>query len=215
MGWANVDEEQEPEYYSCIGTPTGSRYDNKHMGKLGLEVIESVVGNDGDSDIDADILQHNPKTISERRRAQNDILKAFVADISSRMTQREVDEAVLKCANEEQLSIRDILARQETALRIINPRNYQTELFRRAKSCNTIAVLDTGSGKTHIATLLIKHTLDEELENRAKGGIHKTAFFLVSPKPFNASMILDDSKSSILNLVRSIQSTSFSNKLMC
>jgi endoribonuclease Dicer len=85
----------------------------------------------------------------------------------------------LKGANEEQLSIRDILAKQETTVRITNPRDYQTELFQRAKCGNTIAVLDTGSGKTHIATLLLKHVLDEELENRAKGGVHKTAFFLV------------------------------------
>ncbi|KAF2829146.1 dicer-like protein 1 [Ophiobolus disseminans] len=105
--------------------------------------------------------------------------EAFAANISAHITQKEVEEAASKCANEEQLSIRDILAGQDTTVRITNPRDYQTELFQRAKIQNTIAVLDTGSGKTHIATLLLRHVLDEELENRAKGAVHKTAFFLV------------------------------------
>lgn len=136
----------------------------------------------GDSDVDADIPHAlGPRTSSERRRAQNDILKAFAADINSHITQKEVDEAASKSLNEEQLSIRDILAKQETAVRIINPRDYQIELYERAKKEDVIAVLDTGSGKTHIATLLLKHVLDEELRDRAAGKTHKVAFFLVSP----------------------------------
>jgi endoribonuclease Dicer len=105
-------------------------------------------------------------------------LRAYAATISARVTQKEVD-AASKTANEEQLSIKDILAKQDTTVRITNPRDYQTELYQRAKTENTIAVLDTGSGKTHIATLLLRHILDEELENRAKGAVPKTAFFLV------------------------------------
>jgi endoribonuclease Dicer len=50
--------------------------------------------------------------------------------------------------------------------------------------------LDTGSGKTHIATLLLRHILDEELEDRAKGNIHKIAFFLVSPPTSRAMRCL-------------------------
>jgi endoribonuclease Dicer len=107
-------------------------------------------------------------------------MRAFAANVSAHLTQNEVDEAVSKSANEEQLSIRDILASQDTAVRIMNPRDYQTELFMRAKDENTIAVLDTGTGKTHIATLLLRHVLEEELERRTKGGRHKIAFFLVS-----------------------------------
>lgn len=216
MGWANVEEEQELDYYSYNDTSMGSRVNNQSIQEQRMEVFQSDIDDDIDSDIDADNLQqHGPKTISERRRAQNEILKSFVADINSQLTQGEVDATALKCLNEEQLSIRDILAREKTALRIINPRNYQTELFQRAKSCNTIAVLDTGSGKTHIATLLLRHTLDEELANRAKGGVHKTAFFLVSFEPLNASRTLDSSKPFILNLARLIQSISFSSKPMC
>jgi endoribonuclease Dicer len=171
MEWAQIDEEQL-DYYSCddASTSEDEAMDTSETNKI----IE-----DDDSDVDADIARaHGPKTTSEKRRAQNEIMRSFVANISATVTQNEV-EAASKSAKEEQLSIRDILKGQETTVRIANPRDYQTELFQRAKDANVIAVLDTGSGKTHIATLLLRHILDEELENRAKGGIHKTAFFLV------------------------------------
>ncbi|KAF2803072.1 endoribonuclease dcr-1 [Mytilinidion resinicola] len=53
------------------------------------------------------------------------------------------------------------------------------ELFEKAKQENIIAVLDTGSGKTHIATLLLRYIIDEELESRAKENPPRLAFFLV------------------------------------
>jgi endoribonuclease Dicer len=62
---------------------------------------------------------------------------------------------------------------------ISSPREYQIELFEKAKTQNTIAVLDTGSGKTLIAALLLRHVIDEELERRANGGDKRIAFFLV------------------------------------
>lgn len=182
MGWANVEEQEGRDYYSCDNMSI-SDSDTKQNHSLHTKVaqLRNLPGNDGeDSDIDNDIPRtHGAKTTSEKRRAQNNILRAFVDNINAHVTQQEVDEAASKSANEEELSIRDILAKQETAVRITNPRDYQSELFQRAKSENIIAVLDTGSGKTHIATLLLKHVLDVELERRAKGGFHKTAFFLV------------------------------------
>jgi endoribonuclease Dicer len=145
------------------------------------DAADSDQVDDPESDVDADISRaHGPKTTSEKRRAQNELMRAFAANISASITQEEVDQANSKGANEGQLSIRDILASQDSTVRIVNPRDYQTELFQRAKAQNTIAVLDTGTGKTHIATLLLRHVLEDELENRAKGCIHKTAFFLVS-----------------------------------
>ncbi|KAF2626787.1 dicer-like protein-like protein 1 [Macroventuria anomochaeta] len=181
MGWANVDEEQELDYYSCDDMSILDN-DNKYVQQLDIRdpQLREGDGDDSDDSDDADNSRtHGPMTIPEKRRAQNDIFGAFAANISAHVTQREVDDAASRSATEEQLSIRDILAQRETTVRITNPRDYQTELFQTAKNGNTIAVLDTGSGKTHIATLLLKHVLDEELETRAKGGVHKTAFFLV------------------------------------
>ena len=41
--------------------------------------------------------------------------------------------------------------------RIVVPRSYQIEILNKAMQGNVIAVLDTGSGKTLISALLIKH----------------------------------------------------------
>ncbi|KAJ6787743.1 hypothetical protein PWT90_04002 [Aphanocladium album] len=61
----------------------------------------------------------------------------------------------------------------------VTPREYQNELFERAKKKNTIVVLDTGSGKTLIAIMLLQHVLEQELEDRSQGCQRKTAFFVV------------------------------------
>ena len=149
----------------------------KDMDSLNLD--KQSQPHDDDSDADSDVPAHEAKTTLEKRHRQNQILKAFAANISANATQEEITEATSKSVHEEQLSIREILAKQESSVRITTPRDYQTELFQRAKKENIIAVLDTGSGKTHIATLLLQHILDEELANRAAGHGHKTAFFLV------------------------------------
>ncbi|KAI9832203.1 MAG: Dicer-like protein 1 [Phylliscum demangeonii] len=62
---------------------------------------------------------------------------------------------------------------------ITDPREYQLELYERAKEQNTIAVLDTGSGKTLIAVLLLRYTIDQELEDRSRGVAPRIAFFVV------------------------------------
>ncbi|KAK5625395.1 hypothetical protein RRF57_001111 [Xylaria bambusicola] len=62
---------------------------------------------------------------------------------------------------------------------ISSPREYQTELFERAKRKNIIAVLDTGTGKTLIAALLLRHVVEQELEDRRAGHDHRLALFLV------------------------------------
>ncbi|KAI0204785.1 hypothetical protein F4808DRAFT_474130 [Astrocystis sublimbata] len=62
---------------------------------------------------------------------------------------------------------------------ISSPREYQTELFERAKEKNVIVVLDTGAGKTLIAALLLRHIVEKELDDRKAGYEHRLAFFLV------------------------------------
>ncbi|KAL8812553.1 MAG: hypothetical protein Q9200_000953 [Gallowayella weberi] len=79
---------------------------------------------------------------------------------------------------DERLSIRELM-RKDQPQKITAPREYQLELFERAKKQNTIAVLDTGSGKTLIAVLLLRHILDQELEDRSAGRKPRVAFFLV------------------------------------
>ncbi|KAJ3574695.1 hypothetical protein NPX13_g4287 [Xylaria arbuscula] len=70
-------------------------------------------------------------------------------------------------------------SRVEEAIIISSPREYQTELFERAKRKNIIAVLDTGTGKTLIAVLLLRYIVEQELEDRRAGKDHRLAVFLV------------------------------------
>jgi endoribonuclease Dicer len=108
------------------------------------------------------------------------LFSAFAARVSEKVTEKEVKEATGKTVDEEMLSLREMLENEATINRITNPRDYQIELFLKAKKENIIAVLDTGSGKTHIATLLIRDVLEAELEHRANGGQPRTTFFLVN-----------------------------------
>lgn len=46
------------------------------------------------------------------------------------------------------------------------PRSYQMEMFQKAMAGNVIAVLDTGSGKTLISCLIIKHMHNIDFEKK-------------------------------------------------
>ena len=59
------------------------------------------------------------------------------------MTKEEVKAAVAS-ANDDELSIRSLMSKQESTVIITDPREYQVELFEKAKKQNIIAVLDTG-----------------------------------------------------------------------
>jgi hypothetical protein len=61
----------------------------------------------------------------------------------AKVTKDEV-QAVIENADEEKLSIRSLMAKQESTIIITDPREYQLELFEKAKKQNIIAVLDTG-----------------------------------------------------------------------
>lgn len=62
---------------------------------------------------------------------------------AAKITNEEVQE-IVENANEENLSIRSLMAKQESNVIITDPREYQLELFEKAKNQNIIAVLDTG-----------------------------------------------------------------------
>jgi endoribonuclease Dicer len=54
----------------------------------------------------------------------------------------------------------------EVEIQALAARKYQIELYERAKNDNVIAVLDTGSGKTFIAVMLIKEMVAIEHQLR-------------------------------------------------
>ena len=59
-------------------------------------------------------------------------------------------------------------------------REYQQELYERAKDENIIAVLDTGMGKTLIAVMLIRDVLEKGLADAADAAPQKNVFFLAN-----------------------------------
>jgi hypothetical protein len=67
------------------------------------------------------------------------------------------------------LSVVKVSIQAERSRKRLEPRDYQLELYERARRENTIAVLGTGTGKTLIACLLIKDILIQERANRASG----------------------------------------------
>lgn len=80
-------------------------------------------------------------------------------------------------------SIEDALSRAKEKDILLNPRQYQSQLFEKAKTQNVIACLQTGSGKTLIAVLLLKHMFNEEVKllqvNPAhNGGRRRMSLFL-------------------------------------
>ncbi|KZF23112.1 hypothetical protein L228DRAFT_219379 [Xylona heveae TC161] len=77
------------------------------------------------------------------------------------------------------LSTKNLISKHGLSQIISSPRGYQVELFERAKHQNTIAVLDTGSGKTLIAVLLLRHMIDRELADRGAGKPKRVSFFVV------------------------------------
>ena len=67
------------------------------------------------------------------------------------------------------LSVVKVSIQAERSRKRLEPRDYQIELYERARRENTIAVLGTGTGKTLIACLLIKDILIAERVSRKNG----------------------------------------------
>ncbi|KAK4126225.1 hypothetical protein N657DRAFT_662514 [Parathielavia appendiculata] len=117
----------------------------------------------------------NPRKISERKRADNAAFDAWIEENQQNLA-KGLDKFIV---DDDDKTFQSLTRDFENKRIITNPRDYQLELFELAKTQNTIAVLDTGSGKTLIAALLLGWTIQNELEDRSKGLPKRTAFFLV------------------------------------
>lgn len=73
-----------------------------------------------------------------------------VAQRGEKVTKERVQE-IVKNTEDKYLSIHSLMRKQESKVIIGDPREYQTELFERAKQQNIIAVLDTGLYSSVIA----------------------------------------------------------------
>ena len=134
---------------------------------------------DSDDEYDLPHLGRPATTQGERKRIQKAIFEQWLTSAATQEALKPKTKAArLQEAADEELSVQSLMTKQGTEI-IKNPREYQLELFELAKKQNTIAVLDTGSGKTLVAVLLLRWTIDQELERRAAGEPPKISFFLV------------------------------------
>ncbi|KAJ5705739.1 hypothetical protein N7536_001428 [Penicillium majusculum] len=133
---------------------------------------------DTTSDLSGDEAVAVRPTESHRHRAQNASFTALLEEHVMNGPENGPNGAHVELPDAE-LSTARLLANTEPGGGVLDPREYQIELFERARARNTIAVLDTGSGKTLVAVLLLKHILQIELNKRANGAKPRVAFFLV------------------------------------
>ena len=163
--------------YLCMSTMTVI---HDKLPSTKIQVGELLLSSDSESE--DEVVTQRGKKLSEKRRRENILFSAWEAQQGTKITEKESIQATQTAhnADDEFLSVQGLMAKTDSAKIIASPRDYQVDLCERAKKQNTIAVLDTGSGKTHIAVLLLQHTLDIELENRRLGVQPKVAFFLVS-----------------------------------
>ncbi|KUJ06389.1 uncharacterized protein LY89DRAFT_603411 [Mollisia scopiformis] len=117
-----------------------------------------------------------PRKVTERKRRLNAIADNFIQERNQKMLK---EGNRVRPEDEAQQSARWLVNQSEDRQIISTPREYQVELFERAKEENVIAVLDTGTGKTLIAVLLLRHIFAQELEDRAIGKSKRISFFLV------------------------------------
>jgi endoribonuclease Dicer len=139
---------------------------------------EALLTLDLDDQVDEDKSDSEPESTESSPVVQTQILK--------NRANRDAFNKFLQQQNDEQTTTQEFdntftSKTSESSKHIIeDPRDYQTELFERAKKENIIAVLDTGSGKTLIAALLMRYVAWQELEDRANGKQAKMSFFLVN-----------------------------------
>ncbi|KAF9202887.1 Dicer-like protein 1, partial [Podila verticillata] len=90
---------------------------------------------------------------------------------------------------------------QDDHTEVLSPRSYQVKMFERALAENTIAVMDTGTGKTLVAAMLVKEMMQREKEYGDSP--RKLNFFVVNNVPLvrqQASVIRDFCDAEVVEL---------------
>lgn len=162
-----------------LDTPTADKEALPEHAEGTLEIPEGgndIEGEDGGDETESD--EEAPAHPSENQELsyEKSVRESYVR---SRVLQATKVPISPETKDDNKQSVKWLIKDSGSQEIISSPREYQIELFERAKTQNTIAVLDTGSGKTLIAALLLRHVIDEELERRENGGDKRIAFFLV------------------------------------
>ena len=108
--------------------------------------------NDNDDDDDEILPSTKPRNISERKRRMNAIADSYIQEMAQKSLKEDIR---LNRKNMEDQSARYIVHQAESQKIISTPREYQTELFERAKERNIIAVLDTGKRRCQFVEVML------------------------------------------------------------
>ncbi|KAL9613891.1 MAG: hypothetical protein Q9167_001569 [Letrouitia subvulpina] len=180
--WSLIDLEDVPmdNHNPPVNQNNETLFDNESVfhHSNGSQASEGVLYDDTGSE--SEQAEHEtpqqPK-FTARKKEQREKFEQWRLRNAEQIANDEIKTAKAK-AEDETLSIRELMSKDKSHI-ISDPREYQMELFEMAKTRNIIAVLDTGSGKTLIAVLLLRFVIDRELENRARGTRPRIAFFLL------------------------------------
>ncbi len=121
---------------------------NNHLENVSSKSEANQVGGDEEEaeDVESEpeeevFAPKKPRKISERKRIQNAAQESWFQSY-----QRQQAKAVsnIGSVDNESLSVKYLVRQTESQRIISSPREYQVELFERAKEENVIAVLDTG-----------------------------------------------------------------------
>lgn len=133
---------------------------------------QEVFSPDNDSDsaseegTEADSKKAQAGKVNQRNRFDVGVFQSWLRDDQQKTNDQSLNEAIQEVGPADK--------------RIIDSaREYQVELFERAKEKNTIAVLNTGTGKTLIAVMLMKHAIAQDLMDQQNGLAPRISFFLV------------------------------------
>lgn len=178
LSLSNVDDMNAEQELHTLHSHKSSFHASTTSTLHGPKLIANDSGTDNDTDNDehAADLPGSLLTNSQRKQAQNAVFENYLRDKDESQLRQSMQRAEMTIH-----SIDDInqpAAAQGRKI-IDRVRDYQSELFARAKAGNIIAVLDTGSGKTLIAALLLRETVSKEMDDRAAGRSPRTSFFLV------------------------------------
>lgn len=118
--------------------------------KLDDDEPESIDSDDESNDYRLMVNPERPRKITEKKRLDNAAFQEWMIK-----NQREVTKAAVTAAknNLGNQSVANMVTGFEDKKIITSPREYQTELFERAKEKNTIVVLDTGMSVNSVECL--------------------------------------------------------------
>ncbi|KAI9679405.1 MAG: Dicer-like protein 1 [Caeruleum heppii] len=182
--------DDRPTYGDADSSCSLAQADNAVRSAVSTDMtsLASPLGNEAEDSADEDVdgtpaqidLENADDTLHQRRRKQTAKFDAWFSQRAKKIVNETPDtqDAIL---DDEAQSTKYLMKKQESHKIVDEAREYQIQLFEKAKEKNIIAVLDTGSGKTLIAVLLLQWTIDQELERESSrvGEPHRISFFLV------------------------------------